>query len=127
MPAVPSDVLLSDRVAPRAGSPGPGAVAVARARQLRRQGCCNAQLPGSRLNALCALNGKNRALLAREQTQRRAALALDGRAVMAHLGCGPGARVGQALRHLAEAVARDPSLNRPESLRDLLDAWSRDT
>lgn len=69
----------------------------------------------------------DRALRAREQTQRRATLALDGRAVMAQLGCGPGARVGQALRHLAEAVARDPSLNRPESLRALLDAWSRDT
>jgi tRNA nucleotidyltransferase/poly(A) polymerase len=69
----------------------------------------------------------DRALRAREQTQRRASLALDGRAVMEQLGCGPGALVGRALRHLAAAVERDPALNRPESLRALLDAWSRDT
>ena len=68
-----------------------------------------------------------RALRAREQMQRRATLALDGLAVMAHLGCGPGALVGRALRHLAEAVERDPSLNRPDALRELLDAWPRDT
>lgn len=67
-----------------------------------------------------------RALRAREQSRQRATLALDGVAVMSHLGCGPGARVGRALRHLAEAVERDPSLNRPEALRALLDAWSRD-
>jgi magnesium chelatase family protein len=64
VPAVPSDVLLSDRLAP-AGSEGRSAVAAARQRQLARQGCCNAELPGNRLGKLCALNGRTRALLAR--------------------------------------------------------------
>jgi len=55
--------------------------------------------------------------------QRRGALALQGTAVMDHLGCEPGPRVGRALRFLAEAVAQDPSCNEPAALRALLDAW----
>lgn len=61
-----------------------------------------------------------------ELAQRRTELALDGRAVMEHLGCGPGPRVGRALQHLTRRIAADPSLNHPEALRALLDAWSRD-
>jgi tRNA nucleotidyltransferase/poly(A) polymerase len=57
--------------------------------------------------------------------QHRTALALDGSAVMEHLGCGPGPRVGHALRHLALRVAADPTCNQPDALRALLDAWQR--
>jgi tRNA nucleotidyltransferase/poly(A) polymerase len=51
------------------------------------------------------------------------ALALDGRAVMAILGCGPGPAVGRALRQLAKAVAADPACNTADGLRERLLAW----
>jgi len=63
----------------------------------------------------------------RTREQARGALALDGAAVMAALGCGPGRRVGQALRHLAESVAREPGLNDRDTLLSLLEVWSRGT
>jgi len=47
-------------------------------------------------------------------------LALDGHAIMAILGIGPGPAVGQAKRFLLEAVREDPSLNTPEALAALL-------
>jgi tRNA nucleotidyltransferase (CCA-adding enzyme) len=50
-------------------------------------------------------------------------LALDGRAVMAILGAGPGPHVGEALRHLLERVLEDPSLNAPAPLEAALRAW----
>jgi tRNA nucleotidyltransferase (CCA-adding enzyme) len=55
--------------------------------------------------------------------RQRGALALQGRAVMEHLGCGPGPRVGRALRFLSEAIAEDPARNEPAALRALLDTW----
>lgn len=61
----------------------------------------------------------------RKRQQRRMALALDGRAVMDHLGCGPGPRVGRALRALSDWVAEDPRRNTAEALRERLDAWAR--
>lgn len=54
---------------------------------------------------------------------RRLDLALDGRAVMQILGCGPGREVGRALRALTEAVVEDPGCNTPEGLRQRLRAW----
>jgi len=50
-------------------------------------------------------------------------LALDGRAVMAILGAGPGPHVGEALRVLLERVLSDPGENRPEALAEALRAW----
>ncbi|MEM7408783.1 MAG: hypothetical protein AAF430_00935 [Myxococcota bacterium] len=47
-------------------------------------------------------------------------LALDGRAVMDLLGCGPGPEVGDAMRRLRAVVAADPTKNDPETLRRLL-------
>ena len=47
-------------------------------------------------------------------------LALDGKQIMAALGVGPSAAVGQAVRHLLEAVLEDPSRNTPEELGKLL-------
>ncbi len=47
-------------------------------------------------------------------------LALDGRAVMAALGTGPGPRVGEATRYLMDAVLDDPTQNTPERLTELL-------
>ena len=57
----------------------------------------------------------------------RCDLALDGRQVMAALGTGPGPRVGRALRFLTERILDDPSCNEPTRLRELLEAWQRDT
>ena len=55
---------------------------------------------------------------------RRFDLALDGAGVMRALGCGPGPRVGRALRYLTDAVVEDPSRNNPEALLRLLEVWS---
>ena len=58
--------------------------------------------------------------------QSRQALALDGRAAMLALGCGPGRRVGQALRHLAQRLEDGAVANRPEDLRAELESWAAD-
>jgi tRNA nucleotidyltransferase (CCA-adding enzyme) len=58
-----------------------------------------------------------------ERTFGPADLALGGDEVMAALGCGPGPRVGAALRHLVAEVVADPSANTPERLRALLAQW----
>lgn len=50
-------------------------------------------------------------------------LALDGRAVMAVLGEGPGPHVGEALRHLLDRVLEDPSRNQAAALEAELRAW----
>ena len=50
-------------------------------------------------------------------------LALDGRAIMAILGAGPGPHVGEALRHLLERVLEHPALNTPDALAEELRAW----
>jgi tRNA nucleotidyltransferase (CCA-adding enzyme) len=50
-------------------------------------------------------------------------LALDGRAVMAILGAGPGPHVGDALRHLLERVLEDPARNDAATLAAELRAW----
>jgi tRNA nucleotidyltransferase (CCA-adding enzyme) len=50
-------------------------------------------------------------------------LALDGRAVMAILGAGPGPHVGEALRHLLDRVLEDPALNDAAALEAELRAW----
>ena len=49
--------------------------------------------------------------------------ALDGRALMAILGAGPGPHVGEALRHLLDRVLEDPSLNAPAALEREVRAW----
>ena len=54
----------------------------------------------------------------------RTDLALDGRAVMATLGRGPGPWVGRALHYLTECVLDDPDCNTPEALRERLAAWA---
>jgi tRNA nucleotidyltransferase (CCA-adding enzyme) len=51
-------------------------------------------------------------------------IALSGREVMRVLGCGPGRRVGRALRHLTDQVIEDPARNTPERLRELLERWA---
>lgn len=64
-----------------------------------------------------------RVAAARARTAQRRALALSGEEVMEALGCGPGRRVGEALRHLGAFTAADPSRNTPERLRAELAAW----
>lgn len=61
----------------------------------------------------------------RERSATRKALALDGAAVMKLLGCGPGRKVGLALRHLAAWIAEDPLRNRAEKLQVELQEWAR--
>lgn len=68
-------------------------------------------------------SGIERVRLNRERSLRRTVLALDGREVMQLLGCGPGSRVGAALRHLAEIVDADPGRNEPAALRQALLEW----
>ncbi len=75
-----------------------------------------------RLEALRAAIDRARAPLA---DTAPLVLALDGRAVMEILVCGPGPEVGRALRHLAQAVAADPGCNTADSLRERLLAWRR--
>ena len=70
-----------------------------------------------------------RATVKRIRTDRSIALhrldlAMDGRAVMRVLDCGPGPVVGRALRHLTDRVVEDPSQNTPEGLRALLLEWA---
>lgn len=69
------------------------------------------------------------ARLAREREKaaegaRVRTLALDGAAVMARLGAGPGRHVGLALAHLARFVGEDPARNDAERLGSELDAWA---
>lgn len=53
------------------------------------------------------------------------ALVLDGAAVMALLGTGPGRHVGRALAHLAQFVADDPEANVRERLESELIDWAQ--
>jgi tRNA nucleotidyltransferase (CCA-adding enzyme) len=55
---------------------------------------------------------------------RRFDLAITGQEVMEVLGCGPGRRVGQALRHLTDQVVEDPACNTPEQLLAMLESWA---
>ncbi len=57
------------------------------------------------------------------EARARPPLALNGRAVMEHLGCRPGPQIGHALAFLEQEVAGHPELNTPEALRARLDAW----
>ena len=80
---------------------------------------------GERLDAL-----RERFERLREEAARaggRVELALDGAAVMRALGCGPGPRVGEALRHLIDRILEDPSCNTAPALTALLHEWARRT
>ncbi|HKA16659.1 MAG TPA: hypothetical protein VKH41_16680 [Myxococcota bacterium] len=100
----------------------PGLLALREAEiALRREGTSARE----RLEALRRASDRARAPIADED---ETPLALDGRAVMEILGCGPGPEVGRALRHLGKAVAADPACNNPSALRERLLAWrSRQT
>ncbi len=51
-------------------------------------------------------------------------LALKGTEAMALLGEKPGPRIGELLRYLLDRVLDDPSLNAPETLRELARGWA---
>jgi len=70
------------------------------------------------------LRACERALAGQRREERRRELALDGGDVMSELGCGPGPRVGRALRALAGFVEADPSRNTPDALREELRRWA---
>lgn len=70
-----------------------------------------------------------RAAIARVRAERdlalhRRDLALDGDAVAAALGRGPGPVIGEALRYLTECVLDDPSINTADGLRERLHTWA---
>jgi hypothetical protein len=72
-----------------------------------------------------------RAALVRERAagtlaSGREALALDGDEVMKVLGCGPGPRIGAALRYLTESVLTDPASNQAPILRERLLDWAQE-
>jgi hypothetical protein len=71
---------------------------------------------------LRALQGRVDALRADRVAGMPAALALDGRDVMAILGLDPGPEVGTWLDRLWEAVLDDPALNTRDALTRLLTA-----
>jgi len=52
-----------------------------------------------------------------------ASLALDGRALMALLGCPPGPQVGEGLRHLLDLTLDEPDLNTSAGLARAARAW----
>jgi tRNA nucleotidyltransferase (CCA-adding enzyme) len=51
------------------------------------------------------------------------ALALDGRGLMALLGCPPGPQVGEGLRHLLDLALDEPGLNTAEALAAAARGW----
>lgn len=63
-----------------------------------------------------ALEARFADILAQSSALRVKDLAVDGKELMAHLGIGPGPRVGRTLARLLERVLDDPSLNTPEHL-----------
>ena len=48
---------------------------------------------------------------------------MDGKAIMAALGVGPGRVVGEALKLLLDRVLEDPALNTPAALESELSRW----
>lgn len=68
--------------------------------------------------------GIERVVENRNRSDRRTGLALDGGTVMELLGCGPGRRVGAALRFLTEWASGDPARNEPEALRAAVLQWA---
>ena len=73
---------------------------------------------------LHAIEGQiQEAQAAEARTDQVRSLALDGRAVMATLGAGPGRHVGQALAHLARFVADRPDANERDALESELRKW----
>ncbi|MEE8581788.1 MAG: hypothetical protein V3T33_09390 [Myxococcota bacterium] len=76
--------------------------------------------------ALIALRaGIERIRAAERLESQRTRLVLTGRQVMEILGCGPGRRVGAALRALSESVATGAVENSAAALRGELVRWSR--
>lgn len=76
-----------------------------------------------RLPDFLRLQERLRALAAAKPPLSAKELALTGGDIMATLGVGPSAIVGQATRFLLDTVLDDPSLNQPERLKELLRTW----
>ncbi len=79
----------------------------------------------ARLPELDALIGRLNAIAASKPPLTGKELALNGGAIMATLGVGPSAIVGEATRFLLEQVLDEPSLNEAEKLKALLLVWQR--
>jgi tRNA nucleotidyltransferase (CCA-adding enzyme) len=77
----------------------------------------------ARLPEFTQLQERLRALAAAKPPLTSKDLALTGGDIMATLGVGPSAIIGEATRFLLESVLDDPSLNQPEKLKDVLRTW----
>jgi tRNA nucleotidyltransferase (CCA-adding enzyme) len=75
------------------------------------------------LARLARLQERLRALAAAKPPLYAKDLALNGADIMATLGVGPSAMVGEATRYLLESVLDEPALNEPRKLKELLGAW----
>ncbi|KFE70388.1 CCA tRNA nucleotidyltransferase [Hyalangium minutum] len=76
-----------------------------------------------RLPEFTQLQERLRALAAAKPPLTTKDLALTGGDIMATLGVGPSAIVGEATRFLLDTVLDEPSLNQPEKLKELLRTW----
>jgi tRNA nucleotidyltransferase (CCA-adding enzyme) len=74
---------------------------------------------GEGAHEVAALEARARAALAAGVVLSTRDLAVDGAALMAHLGIPPSRRLGELLTQLLERVTDDPALNEREALLDL--------
>ncbi|MBW2541290.1 MAG: hypothetical protein JRF15_04295 [Deltaproteobacteria bacterium] len=84
--------------------------------------------PEAARSALHRLQGSLTSLRESERTaSARSQLRFSGDDVIAYLGCEPGPRVGRAIAYLSECIRRNPDLNSPDALRELLRDWADET
>jgi tRNA nucleotidyltransferase (CCA-adding enzyme) len=62
-----------------------------------------------------------------QAANERNQLAISGADVMKCLACEPGPHVGRAIAYLTERIRLDPTLNSPDTLRNLLQTWTDPT
>jgi hypothetical protein len=74
---------------------------------------------GEGAHEVAALEARARAALAAGVALSTRDLAVDGAALMAHLGIPPSRRLGELLMQLLERVTDDPALNERDALLDL--------
>jgi tRNA nucleotidyltransferase/poly(A) polymerase len=74
-----------------------------------------------------ALQGLRASLASLREAERSASgrnqLEISGADIMACLDCQPGPRIGRAIDYLSERIRLNPTLNSPDTLRDLLRDW----
>jgi tRNA nucleotidyltransferase (CCA-adding enzyme) len=113
------------RLLRRAGEDFDGLLALRRAELERGADAKRPDAPGARARLAALEQAAARARQAGTLALHRFDLAIRGDEVMQILGCGPGPRVGRALRFLTDCVVEDPSCNTLDALRARLADWDR--